>query len=152
MGIIFLGGLLTFSLWKMSVKEVLAVPGTLAIPGSQTFTTTTMNVTNITLGGTNISATGAELNFLHGVTSGIQDQLNLKAPKASPTFTGTVTGPTFVGALTGNATTATNQSGGTVNATTGNFSGELDLTGGTGTGYSTAPIEVRTTLTPRIAF
>jgi hypothetical protein len=29
------------------------------------------------------------------------------APKASPTFTGTVTAPTFVGALTGNASTAT---------------------------------------------
>ncbi|MCK9345102.1 MAG: hypothetical protein M0P64_03205 [Candidatus Pacebacteria bacterium] len=31
-------------------------------------------------------------------------------------------------------------------------SGEVDATGGTGTGYSTAPIEVRTTLTPRISF
>jgi len=30
--------------------------------------------------------------------------------------------------------------------------GELDITGGTGTAYNTAPIEVRTTLTPRIAF
>ncbi|MCK9344671.1 MAG: hypothetical protein M0P64_00915 [Candidatus Pacebacteria bacterium] len=31
-------------------------------------------------------------------------------------------------------------------------SGEVDATGGTGTGYSTAPIEVRTTATPRLSF
>ena len=61
---------------------------------------------------------------------------------ASPTFTGTVTAPTFSGALTGNATTATsattattatNQSGGTVNATTGSFSGQVTSTIATGT-------------------
>jgi hypothetical protein len=37
----------------------------------------------------------------------LQSALNLKAPLASPTFTGTVTAPTFSGALTGNASTAT---------------------------------------------
>lgn len=37
----------------------------------------------------------------------IATALGLKAPLASPTFTGTVTAPTFVGALTGNASTAT---------------------------------------------
>ena len=36
----------------------------------------------------------AELNFVDGVTSAIQTQINLKAPLASPTFTGTVTIPT----------------------------------------------------------
>jgi len=40
------------------------------------------------LAGTLVSAT--ELNYVDGVTSGIQGQLNLKAPLASPTFTGTV--------------------------------------------------------------
>jgi hypothetical protein len=35
--------------------------------------------------------TTTELNYVTGVTSGIQDQLNTKAPSASPTFTGTVT-------------------------------------------------------------
>ena len=34
--------------------------------------------------------TTTELNYVDGVTSGIQGQLNLKAPLASPTFTGTV--------------------------------------------------------------
>ena len=35
-----------------------------------------------------------ELNYVDGVTSAIQTQLNTKAPLASPTFTGTVTIPT----------------------------------------------------------
>lgn len=38
-----------------------------------------------------ISATLAELNYVDGVTSAIQTQLDLKAPLASPTFTGTMT-------------------------------------------------------------
>lgn len=36
-----------------------------------------------------------EIGYLDGVTSAIQTQLNAKAPTASPTFTGTVTGATF---------------------------------------------------------
>jgi hypothetical protein len=41
-----------------------------------------------------VSATTAtELGYVNGVTSAIQTQLNLKAPSASPTFTGTVTTP-----------------------------------------------------------
>lgn len=46
------------------------------------------------LGGVVISATGTELNYVDGVTSAIQTQMDLKAPMASPTFTGTVTIPT----------------------------------------------------------
>lgn len=41
-----------------------------------------------------ISATFDEINYLSGVTSAIQTQLDLKSPLASPTFTGTVTIPT----------------------------------------------------------
>jgi hypothetical protein len=40
-----------------------------------------------------ITATVTELNYTDGVTSNIQTQLNTKAPIASPTFTGTVTAP-----------------------------------------------------------
>jgi hypothetical protein len=40
----------------------------------------------------NVSNT--ELQYLDGVTSGIQSQINLKAPIADPTFTGTVSGIT----------------------------------------------------------
>jgi hypothetical protein len=41
------------------------------------------------LGG--ITATATELNYVDGVTSAIQTQLGLKAPLASPSFTGTIT-------------------------------------------------------------
>jgi len=40
-----------------------------------------------------VTATTAELNYVDGVTSAIQTQLDAKAPIASPTFTGTVTIP-----------------------------------------------------------
>lgn len=48
-----------------------------------------------------VTPTHTELNFVDGVTSSIQTQLNLKAPLASPTFTGTVTLPaaTSIGAV-----------------------------------------------------
>jgi hypothetical protein len=40
---------------------------------------------------TSSSVTPTELGYVHGVTSAIQTQLNLLAPKASPSFTGTAT-------------------------------------------------------------
>lgn len=39
------------------------------------------------------TTTATELGYVNGVTSAIQTQMDLKAPKASPTFTGTVTTP-----------------------------------------------------------
>ena len=53
-------------------------------------TVSALTITTLTLGSTAITATGAELNFVDGVTSAIQTQLDAKAPLASPTFTGTV--------------------------------------------------------------
>lgn len=41
-----------------------------------------------------ITATSTELNFVDGVTSAIQTQLDAKSPTASPTFTGTPAAPT----------------------------------------------------------
>lgn len=61
--------------------------------------------------------------------SNIPTIVSVYAPKASPTFTGTVTAPTFVGALTGNATTASGLS-----ATLGVGSGGTGLTSGTAGG------------------
>jgi hypothetical protein len=43
------------------------------------------------VGGTAITATGAELNYVSGVTSAIQTQMDTKAPSASPTLSGTIT-------------------------------------------------------------
>ena len=41
-----------------------------------------------------ITATETELNYVSGVTSGIQAQINTKAPLSSPSFTDTPTAPT----------------------------------------------------------
>lgn len=41
-----------------------------------------------------LTATSTELNYVDGVTSAIQTQIDAKAPTASPSFTGTVTLPT----------------------------------------------------------
>lgn len=58
--------------------------GTLAAP--------TINAsTALQIGGTAITATAAELNGVTNINSNVQTQLNLKAPLASPTFTGDVT-------------------------------------------------------------
>ena len=51
------------------------------------------------------SATG-HTHTIANVT-GLQSALDLKSPLNNPTFTGVVTAPTFIGALTGNASTAT---------------------------------------------
>ena len=45
------------------------------------------------LGSTAITSTAAELNYVDGVTSNVQTQLDAKAPLASPTLTGTVNLP-----------------------------------------------------------
>lgn len=41
-----------------------------------------------------VTATHTELNYMVGVTSAVQTQINAKAPTASPTFTGSPTAPT----------------------------------------------------------
>ena len=56
-----------------------------------------------------VTTSATELNYVDGVTSAIQTQLDTKAPLASPTFTGTPTIPTGTIATTqapGNDTTA----------------------------------------------
>lgn len=69
-------------------------------------TATTPNLTagSWKVGGTAITATATELNYVDGVTSAIQTQINTKAPTASPTFTGTATIPTAA-ITTANVTT-----------------------------------------------
>ena len=63
-------------------------------------TSDTQTLTNKTLTSPKINedviltATATELNYVDGVTSAIQTQINSKAPLADPTFTGTVSGVT----------------------------------------------------------
>ena len=95
----------------------------LAAPAADpTFTGTatipTAAVTTFTLDGTTVTATGAELNYMDGVTSNVQTQLDAKAPLASPTFTGTVdvSGATLT--LADNQISGDKVEGGTIAATT----------------------------------
>jgi hypothetical protein len=67
---------------------------------SPTFTGTVTLPSTTSVG--NVSST--ELGYLDGVTSAIQTQLNAKAPTASPTFTGTVSGITASMVGLGNVT------------------------------------------------
>ena len=65
-------------------------------------TTFTVSATTTTIGGTVTlpsttsigDVSGTEIGYLNGVTSNLQTQLDLKAPLASPAFSGTVTVPT----------------------------------------------------------
>jgi microcystin-dependent protein len=52
------------------------------------------NIGQLALDGTTITTTAAQLNFVTGVTSAVQTQLDAKAPLASPALTGTPTAPT----------------------------------------------------------
>lgn len=63
-----------------------------------------------------VTATAAELNYVDGVTSNVQTQLNAKAPKYSPSFTGTPTAPT---AASGTSTTQIATTAFVNNATSG---------------------------------
>ena len=50
-------------------------------------TTVSPDLTALKIAGVTVSATGAELNYVGGVTSAVQTQLDTKAPLASPTLT-----------------------------------------------------------------
>tara|TARA_Y100001938_G_scaffold33630_2_gene46199 strand:+ start:88440 stop:91298 length:2859 start_codon:yes stop_codon:yes gene_type:complete len=50
----------------------------------------TLETDALSINGTTITATGTELNYVDGVTSAIQTQLDTKAPIANPTFTGEI--------------------------------------------------------------
>ena len=54
----------------------------------------------LTINGTDVTATAAELNYMDGVTSNVQTQIDAKAPTASPSFTGSAS---FAGAVDVNA-------------------------------------------------
>lgn len=96
-----------------------------SISGNSTDGSTNYGLLVFTPGQTQIRGAG------FGVfTSGIQ-RLSIDSAGAA-VFTGPVTAPSFSGPLIGNAataTTATNQSGGTVAATTGSFSGPVSTNG-----------------------
>lgn len=91
-----------------------------------------------------ITPTHTELNYVDGVTSAIQTQLDAKAPIASPTFTGTPAAPTAtVGtATTQLATTAFVAATSLVSALPGQVgnSGKFVTTDGTNASWSLVPL------------
>jgi hypothetical protein len=102
-----------------AIKSAFALAAPVANPTfTGTVTIPTAAVTTFTLGGTTVTATGAELNYMDGVTSNVQTQLDAKAPLASPTFTGTVdvSGATLT--LADNQISGDKVEGGTIAATT----------------------------------
>lgn len=59
------------------------------------------NLTALKIAGTVVTSTAAELNYVDGVTSAIQTQMDLKAPLDSPTLTTpTLTTPTLASTIT----------------------------------------------------
>lgn len=94
------------------------------------------------VGGTAITPTAAELNFVDGVTSAIQTQIDTKAPSSSPTLTSptlasvvTITGGTQSWTVTASGTNLTFAYGG-ANKMRLDSSGNLTVTGNV-TGYGT---------------
>ena len=95
----------------------------------------TANMTALSIGGTAVTATATKLNFVNAVTSDIQTQLNSKAPIASPTFTGTVSGITATMVGLGNVTNTSdaNKPVSTAQQTALNLKANLDSPAFTGT-------------------
>lgn len=94
------------------------------------------------VGGTAVTPTAAELNFVDGVTSSIQTQIDTKAPSSSPTLTSptlasvvTITGGTQSWTVTASGTNLTFAYGG-ANRMRLDSSGNLTVTGNV-TGYGT---------------
>ena len=98
---------ITFTQLNSSERMRIAAGGNVGIgtasPTTKLDVSGTANATALSIGGTAITATAAELNFVGGVTSAIQTQLGAKAP-----LTGTGTSGTWPISISGNAATATN--------------------------------------------
>ena len=121
----------------------------LAPKASPTFTGTVTIPTPFTLGATSVLPTGTELNYVDGVTSAIQAQIDAKAPSASPTLTtpnigvATATSVNKV-AITAPTTSATLT---IADGATLTVSGSATVTNGTHSGTNTGDNTVATALT-----
>ena len=97
-----------------------------------------------------ITPTHTELNYVAGVTSALQTQLNAKAPTASPTFTGTAVLPatTSIGATTG---TELGYLSGVTSAVQTQLNAKAPLASPALTGTPTAPTAAAGTSTTQLA-
>ena len=110
--------------------------------------TVTVDTTVIQAKVTNVTDT--EIGYLDGVTSAIQTQIDLKAPLASPTFTGTPTLPTGTIATTQTAADSTTAVATTAFVTTADNL-KANLASPTFTGTPAAPTATAGTSTTQVA-
>ena len=110
--------------------------------------TVTVDTTVIQAKVTNVTDT--EIGYLDGVTSAIQTQIDLKAPLASPTFTGTPTLPTGTIATTQTAADSTTAVATTAFVTTADNL-KANLASPTFTGTPAAPTAAVGTSTTQVA-
>jgi hypothetical protein len=112
-----------------------AVVGTLKAQTLTNKTLTSPVITGGTVnGGAALTVDSTELNYVDGVTSALQTQLNAKAPIASPTFTGTVAGVTKAMVGLSNVDNTTDAGKPVSSATQTALDAKLSLSGGTLTG------------------
>ena len=92
-----------------------------------------------------------EIGYLNGVTSAIQTQIDLKAPLASPTFTGTVAGVTATHVGLGNVENTSDANKPVSTATQTALDLKAPLASPTLTGVPTAPTAISSTNTTQVA-
>jgi hypothetical protein len=92
-----------------------------------------------------------EIGYLNGVTSAIQTQIDLKAPLASPTFTGTVAGVTATHVGLGNVDNTSDANKPVSTATQTALDLKAPLNSPALTGVPTAPTAISSTNTTQVA-
>jgi len=92
-----------------------------------------------------------EIGYLNGVTSAIQTQINLKAPLASPTFTGTVSGVSATHVGLGNVDNTSDANKPVSTATQTALDLKAPLASPALTGLPTAPTAISSTNTTQVA-
>jgi hypothetical protein len=98
-----------------------------------------------------VTATTTELNYVDGVTSAIQTQIDAKAPTASPTFTGTVSGVTATHVGLGNVENTSDANKPVSTATQTALDLKANLASPALTGTPTAPTATAGTNTTQVA-
>jgi hypothetical protein len=78
---------------KAQFNAALSDADFVTLAGAETLTNKALTTGTTINGGAALTVDSTELNYVDGVTSAIQTQLNTKAPLAAPTFTGTVVLP-----------------------------------------------------------
>lgn len=115
---------------KLSTSSAASIYAPLSDP---TFLSSVILPANTTIG----TVSSAEIGHLDNVSSNIQTQLDAKAPTASPTFTGTVSGITATMVGLGSVDNTADLDKPISNATQSALDAKLSLSGGTMTGKIT---------------